>query len=110
MKSNIKWGLLSAFIMLALPFLTVTLAKHDAGMAICFLLFFAIDPIYALILGAFAGKDIKTEWFQPFLVPLLFLVGTWLCFDMGETAFFSYAAVYLLLGYAAMGITALIKK
>ena len=41
---------------------------------------------------------------------LLFLIGTWIFFDMGETAFILYAAVYLALGIAAMLISILIRK
>ena len=110
MNSTHKWFLITAFVMLGLPFLTVTFAKHDAGMAICFLLFFAVDPLYAAIVGVFAGKDAKRAWYQPFLTSAFFLAGTWLCFDEKETAFLSYAAAYLLLGLLAMGITALIAR
>jgi hypothetical protein len=35
---------------------------------------------------------------------VLFLIGTWIFFDMEETAFILYAAVYLALGIAAMFI------
>lgn len=31
----------------------------DAGMAVALLLFFAIDPIYSIVLGIFAGKHMK---------------------------------------------------
>ncbi len=101
---------LSAFIMFALPWCAVTFVKGDAGMAVCFILFFAVDPVHSLILGVFAGMDIKTMWCLPILSAVFFLAGTWIFFDPGETAFLLYAAIYLALGLAAMPVTALIRK
>ena len=79
-------------------------------MAVCFLLFFAVNPLYSVIIGAFAGKDIRHLWSLPAISAVLFLIGTWIFFDMGETAFILYAAVYLALGIAAMLISMLIRK
>lgn len=110
MKKLTPWLIITALIMLALPWLSVTLVKGDGGMAVCFILFFALDPIYAICAGAYAGKDVKALWLLPIITPLFFLIGTWLVFDMGEPAFILYAAVYLLLGAAAMLISLLIRK
>lgn len=103
---NWKLALLSSAVMLGLPWLAVTFVPGDAGMAVCFLLFFAIDPVFSVICGVFAGKNAKKYWFQPILPPLFFLAGVWLLFAPGETAFLLYAAVYLLLSYLAMGVSA----
>ena len=62
------------------------------------------------ITGTFAGKDIRHLWSLPVISAVLFLIGTWIFFDMGETAFILYAAVYLVLGIAAMLISMLIRK
>ena len=105
-KSTILWIAASAVVMLAFPWLAVTFVKGDAGMAVCFLLFFAVNPLYSVLIGAFAGKDIRRLWSLPVISSALFLIGTWIFFDMGESAFILYAAVYLVLGIAAM----LIKK
>ena len=111
MKKNfILWLTASAVVILALPWLAVTLVKGDAGMAVCFLLFFAINPIYFVVTGIFAGKDMKHLWSLPVISAVLFLIGTWVFFDMGETAFILYAAVYLALGIATMLISMLIRK
>ena len=60
MKNNfILWVIISLIVMLALPWLAVSFVKDDAGMAVCFILFFAINPIYSVILGVFAGKKYK---------------------------------------------------
>ncbi len=111
MKKNIiLWFAVSAAVMLMVPWLAVTFVKGDAGMAVCFLLFFAVNPLYSVLIGAFAGKDIRHLWSLPVISAVLFLIGTWIFFDMGETAFILYAAVYLALGIAVMLISMLIRK
>ena len=111
MKKNIiLWLAASVAVMLAFPWLAVTLVKGDAGMAVCFLLFFAVNPLYSVLIGAFAGKDVKHLWSFPIVSAVLFLIGTWIFFDMGETVFILYAVVYLVLGIAAMLISMLIRK
>jgi len=109
-KKFLIWLAVSAGIMLMLPFLAVTFVKGDGGMAACFLLFFAVNPIYSVLLGFFAGKDYKHLWSLPVISAALFLTGTWIFFDMGEPAFLMYAAVYLVLGTGAMLISMLISK
>ena len=111
MKKNIiLWLAASAVVMLAFPWLAVTFVKGDAGMVVCFLLFFAVNPLYSVIIGAFAGKDVKHLWSLPVISAVLFLIGTWIFFDMGETAFILYAVVYLVLGIVAMLISMFIRK
>lgn len=96
------WTAIAVVLFVGLPWLIVTLIHSDAAMAACFLLFFAIDPVFAIAAGMFAGKDPRRLWFLPILIPLLFLAGTWLCFDPGETAFVTYALMYALLGGTTM--------
>ena len=111
MKKNfILWLAVSAVVMLALPWLVVTFVKGDAGMAVCLLLFFAINPIYSVAIGVFAGKDMKHLWSLPVISAVLFLIGAWVLFEMGEMAFILYAVVYLVLGIAAMLISMIIRK
>ena len=43
-RSVILWLAVSAVIMFALPWLAVTFVKGDAGMAVCFMLFYAVNP------------------------------------------------------------------
>ena len=109
-QSAISWIFWSADIMLLLPWLAVTFIKGDGGMAVCFLLFYGVNPVYSVLAGVFAGKDGKRLWYLPILSAALFLVGTWLFFDMGEPAFILYALVYLALGFAAMLVSMLIHR
>ncbi len=111
MKKNIiLWVAASIAVMLALPWLAVAFVKGDAGMAVCFLLFFAVNPLYSVLIGAFAGKDIRHLWSLPVISAALFLIGAWIFFDMGETAFILYAAVYLVIGIMAMLISMFVRK
>lgn len=87
MKKIIPWMLATAVIMLVFPWLAVTFIKGDGGMAVCFILFFAVNPIYAICSGAYASKDIKIFWPLPIITALFFLLGTWLFFSIGEKAF-----------------------
>ena len=109
-KRVVLWLVVSAIIMLVSPWLAVTFVKGDAGMAVCFLLFYAINPIYSVIIGAVAGKDIKHLCSLPFISSILYLFGVWIFFDMGETAFIMYAVIYLILGILAMLISMFIER
>lgn len=109
-KIFILWVMISMIIMLVLPWLAISFVKGDAGMAVCFILFFAVNPIYSVIMGAFAGKNIKSLWGMPVISAVLFLLGSWIFFSMGEMAFILYAGVYLILGIAAMTISVIIHR
>lgn len=98
----IGWLIGSAAVMLLLPWAAVTFVKSDAGMAVALLLFFAIDPIYSIISGIFAGKHIKELWSLPVMAAVLFLLGAWIFFDPDEGSFIIYAGVYLIIGIVSM--------
>ena len=52
MKKNIIfWLAASVAVMLALPWLAVTFVTGDAAMVVCFLLFFAVNPVYSVAIG-----------------------------------------------------------
>ena len=102
--------MISMVIMLVLPWLAISFVKGDAGLAVCFILFFAVNPIYSVIMGVFSGKNIKSLWGMPVISAVLFLLGSWIFFSMGEKAFILYAGVYLILGIAAMAISMIIHR
>lgn len=109
-KYFIIWTMASAVIMLVLPWLASAFVKGDAGMAVCFLLFFAVNPLYSVFIGIFSGKRIRTLWSLPVISALFFLLGTWTFFDMGERAFLLYAGAYLSLGMLSMLISAFVLQ
>ena len=101
-KKLIGWLTGSAGVLLLLPWAAATFVKSDAGMAVTLLLFFAINPIYSMVLGIFAGKHRKVMWSLPVTAAVLFLLGAWIFFDPGESAFVIYAVVYLVIGMVSM--------
>ena len=109
-KKNGICILVSTLIMLFFPWYAVTFIKGDGSMAACFILFFVIAPIASVNVGIFSGRHIRASWFQPILLAVLFLVGTWIFFDMEEKTFVLYAVVYLLLGCAAMLVSVFIVR
>lgn len=109
MKKIIGWIISALFLMIGCPWLAVTFAGEN-GMAICFLLFFAINPLFSALCGVFAGKQIKQLWPLPIITAGLFLAGTWLFFEMREPAFLLYCGCYLFIGIAAMLISAFANK
>ena len=111
MKKTLSvWLAVLSAVMLLLPWLTVTLVRGDAGMAVCFILFSAVDPLCVLFCGMAAGKAPGKLWVLPVSAAVLFVAGTWLAFDMGERAFLHYGAEYLLVGLAAMVISWLLRQ
>ncbi|MFG6369728.1 MAG: hypothetical protein K1W16_15190 [Lachnospiraceae bacterium] len=108
--SFILWLAVSVIVMLVLPWLAVTFIKGDAAMVVCFLLFYVVNPIYSVMLGTFAGRDIRYLGSLPVISALLFLAGTWIFFDIGEIAFIQYMMIYLILGVATMLIFRVFRK
>ena len=80
------------------------LDKFDEIQVLELLLFYAVDPVFAIAAGMFAGKQPRQLWFLPVIIPLLFLLGSWVCFDFGQPDFIPYAMMYLLLGGTTMFI------
>ena len=110
MKRLVPWLFASAAVMLLLPALAVRFVNADGGMAVCLALLFVVDPLFSVCIGVYAGRDTQKLWSLPIFPAVFFLLGAWLFLDAGETAFLFYAAVYALLGYAAMLISRFIRK
>lgn len=104
------WLTGSAVVMLLLPWAAVTFVNSNAGMAVTLVLFFVINPVYAMIAGVFAGRNIKGLWSVPVIAGILFLLGAWIFFDMGEAAFLIYAGAYLAIGLVSMLLSSQISR
>ena len=109
MKKMSIWMILAVLLMIGCPWLAVEFAG-SAGMAVCFILFFAINPIFSVMCGVSAGKNIKQLWGLPIIVAGLFLAGVWMFFEMGERVFLLYGSCYLVIGVIAMLISAFMNK
>lgn len=110
MKKSIMFGILSLCVMVGFPFLAVTFVSGDGAMAVCFLLFFAVDPVYSILVGIFASGNIKARWYQPVLSAVLFLAGVWTFFDSSEIAFVLYAVCYCVIGVISMTLSFLVLR
>lgn len=109
MKKLITWIVLAILLMIGCPGLAIEFAG-SAGMAICFVLFYAINPLFSAVCGVFAGKNIKQLWALPIITAVLFLAGTWIFFEMAETAFLLYCGCYLIIGIISMLISDFVNK
>lgn len=109
MKKSTIWIAAAVLLMIGCPWLAVTFAG-EAGMAICFILFYAVNPLFSIFCGVFAGSHWKRRWYLPLVSAGTFLLGTWLFFEMGEPAFLLYAGCYLALGMISMLIRWFFQK
>lgn len=109
MRKIIGFIISAIFLMIGCPWLTVTFAGVN-GMAVCFILFFAINPLFFAVCGGFAGTNIRKFWILPIIAAALFLTGVGLFFEMGEPAFLLYCGCYLVISTVAMLMSAFIKK
>ena len=107
MKKLLIWTGAAALLMIGCPWLALTFAG-SAGMAVCFLLFYGANPLFCAFCGAFAGRQPRQLWPLPLMVAGLFLAGAWIFFELGEPAFFLYAACYLAIGFVCMLVSALL--
>ena len=101
----------AAFALFALiPWLVCFVIRSDAAMAICFILWYAIDPVFAIAAGMFAGRDPRRMWYVPLLIPALFILASWTCFEWGDPAYITYALMYLLMGGTTMFVFLLLTN
>lgn len=107
MKKSIKWVIFSFIVLFILPLLAAKFAG-PSGMALCYIMFFAINPIFFIAEGIASGKAIKKFWYMPFGSALIYLLSMWIVFDMGESAFLLYAGTYFAIGTIVMLITSAI--
>ena len=110
MKKNIFALTAIALVMFVCPWATVTFAGHDAGMAICFILFFGVNSFCSLYVGIFSGLAIKQRWYLPLVNAAAFLLGVWTVFDWGNPDFYGFAIAYLVLGLITMPITVAVVR
>ena len=114
MKKQIPVTVLVCMLLAALaaPWAAVTFLPADAGMAAVLLLFFGADPVVSILTGAAAGRRPDRLWPLPLLFPLLCLLGAWIFLGgrSFDPAFLLYAAVYLILGLAAMLLSCTIRR
>jgi len=107
MKRRIIFALLmSVLVMLGLPMLVKEFANADAGMGLCFILFFAVNPVLSALIGVSAGKNSRRLCWLPLVPAVLFQISAWIFFETGELVIFT--TFYLVLAYLAMVISSFV--
>ncbi len=101
MKKLTIWLILTIILMIIVPLFAVIFAE-SAGMMISIMLFFVVNPLFSALGGIVAGTDVKSLWMVPLATAMLFVLGAWLFFGMGETIFVIYGGVYLAIGLVTM--------
>ena len=101
---------ITALVMLGLPRLAVTLVPADRGMLVSLLLFLAVNPLYAVLVGLVSAANPKVLWLLPLAVAEMFVLGAMLAFERVDPSFFLSAGIYLLLGIGFMLLRVFWKK
>ncbi len=109
-KQFFIWLTVTTIVLFLMPWLIVQFVPSNAVMMAAILLFFAVNPIYAIFTGTVAGKNIKSLWGLPVAAAILFLLGVWLTMDFGEMGFVVYAGIYLILSIVSMLVVKAAKK
>lgn len=110
MKKNLMAVIAIFLVMFCMPWAAVTFAPGDAGMAICFVLFFGVNSMCSLYVGIYSGMAVKQRWYLPLVNSAAFLLGTWTVFDWGNPDFCGYAVAYLVLSVLTMLITIVVVR
>lgn len=84
------------------PIWLVVTFSGGTVMAACVFLLLAINPIFIVVCGLFAGKNMKQLWALPIIVPGLYLLGANLFYEIGEPAFLRNCGGYFIIGIFAM--------
>ena len=96
-------------LVFGIPLLAV-LFTTDAGMAICILSFYLINPMVSVGVGVFAGFDIKKRWYASLFTGASFIITVWSLFTVSEPLFLFYSAIYVVFSTISMLITSIILK
>ena len=107
---NVIWYFLSFIVMLVFPFLAVHFVKGDNGMAVFFILFYVLNPMYSIISGIVAGINRKSLRTLPLINTILFLIGSVCIVGSTDWSFSYFALAYLLIGYFFISIGMYINK
>ena len=97
-------------VLLAIPLLFISLAKPHEVMGLMMLFFFVINPVTAVIVALFVGKDIKKLWWIPISFAIVFLLSYWFILREIIWDLTVYAIVYALLCFSTMVISWICKR
>ena len=98
-------------VLLMLPGALVAVVGHEAGMLVSVMLLLVVNPFFFIFLGMFgAKKGIQAGIKGIIFSGAAFAFGAMAALQMGGEFIGKYMAAYMVIGFAAMGITLLRKK
>ena len=88
--------------MLLIPVSVINIAPEDAGMALCFLLFFALNPLFVIAFGIVAGTELRKLWWFPIAASAVFPLFFWIAVGGVVWELWIYSVLYFCVGVLAM--------
>ncbi|MGI6608061.1 MAG: hypothetical protein ACOX1F_03665 [Erysipelotrichaceae bacterium] len=92
------------------PYVIINFLPAYTVSASLFILMYFINPVYCIMVGIVAGRDVKKRLVYIFLPAIVFIVSYSVIFNFWEPGFIFYGLVYLIISSAALLITEYIKK
>lgn len=93
-------------VMFAVPLILLKAAKPDAQLFFILMMFFYVNPVFCILLGVNAAKDIKHFWYTPLLVAVMFWIFSSVIYR--QIFPYGYSALYFIICLVSMLITVLI--
>lgn len=104
-------AVITLMLLAVLPCVLVSLAGSAGGMLVSVMLLLAVNPFFFLYLGMYGAKKRPGTGAGLILfAAVAFALGALLGFGMGLDFVAVYAAAYVLLGFAALGVTTLVRR
>ena len=106
-KKTIPWVILMILFMIVVPLIAHILGDDDSGVIAAIISVFAM-PVYTILLGVFAGDDIRHQWFLPLLPVVFRYIGGWICNEGPGYSY--YVSMSLIAGICAAMLSAVIHE
>lgn len=87
------------------PILLMRLTTQETGMGMMLFLLMLVNPLFCLMLGIVAGKDIYNSLYYPFIPLIIFVAAMTIFFDNFEMTFLVYGIVYFVITLVSMIVT-----
>ncbi|MBQ2995663.1 MAG: hypothetical protein IJE22_00310 [Oscillibacter sp.] len=98
-------------VLVMIPGIMVAVVGHEAGMLVSILLLLAVNPFFFMFLGMYGAKKGLQAGIKGIIFSgAAFAFGALAALQMSGEFIEKYTAVYMVIGFAAMGITLLIRR
>ncbi len=92
------------------PYVVVMFLPANTITASLFVLMYFINPIYCILVGIVASRDVKSNLIYIFLPAIVFIIAYTVIFKSLEAGFVFYGFVYLIISLITMLIGSYLKK